>query len=90
MTRGGVPVKERRVREDTRMGVEWRERISVAKERRLVVKAEREMFFGGLLVVVAELWRYVSISVWSWLLCLSVCLSGKNGMDQLTWIVTKT
>ena len=45
--RGGVPVKERRVREETRMGVACRERISEAKVCRFVVKAGREMFLAG-------------------------------------------
>jgi hypothetical protein len=40
-------VKERRVREEIRMGVACWERISVAKVRRLVEKAEREMFLAG-------------------------------------------
>lgn len=49
ITRGGVRelLKERRVREEIRMGVAWRERISVAKVRRLVVKRGREMFLAG-------------------------------------------
>lgn len=42
-----VLLKERRVREEIRMGVAWRERISVAKVRRLVVKRGREMFLAG-------------------------------------------
>lgn len=47
MMRGGVPVKERRVREETRMGVPFAARISCAKTRRLVAKAAREMFLSG-------------------------------------------
>lgn len=49
ITRGGLRVllKERRVREETRMGVAWRERISRAKVSRLAVKAGREMFLAG-------------------------------------------
>jgi hypothetical protein len=49
MTRGGerVLLKERRVREESRMGVAFAERISWAKARRLEVKAGREMFLAG-------------------------------------------
>lgn len=71
ITRGGVRVllKERRVREEMRMGVAWRERISVAKVCRLVVKRGREMFLAGFWSLWPN-WKKYHISTGSWLFCL--------------------